>query len=118
MLSGITFCCLHILERSAFIKTGIVLSLNMLSLCLISHSSCCVDERWLGSHSSTAENRLSAIKPLSYYFIFQELTGCLKEAAEGGEGFDTDTWCSIALFKQECVEATSAILEELPAVML
>lgn len=86
MLSGITFYCLHILERSAFIKTGIVLSLNMLSLCLISHSSSCVDERWLGSHSSTAENRLSAIKPLSYYLILKELMGCLEEAVEGVRG--------------------------------
>lgn len=86
MLSGITFCCLHIPERTAFIKTGIVLSLNMLSLCLISRSSSYVDERWLGSHSSTAENRLTAIKPLSDYFIFKELMGCLKEAVEGVRG--------------------------------
>lgn len=91
MLSEITFYCLYILKRTAFIKTGIIVSLNTLSLYLNFTQFFPVWMRaGLENHSSTIENWLTALKPLNYYFILSNLQAALRKQWKGwGVGTDT-----------------------------
>lgn len=83
MLSGITFYCLYIIERTTYIKTGIILYLNMLSLCL--------NFTWLFLYGwelawepfINSRKLADCYKTIELLFHFKGLTGCLKEAVEG-----------------------------------